>query len=41
MRCNWDSMKPNLVEVLAGNMTPTDAAAAMQKASETCVAGLK
>jgi arabinogalactan oligomer/maltooligosaccharide transport system substrate-binding protein len=41
MRCNWDSMKPNLVEVLAGNMTPTDAAAAMQKAAETCVAGLK
>jgi hypothetical protein len=34
-------MKPNLSDVLTGKATPTDAAAAMQKAAETCVAGLK
>jgi arabinogalactan oligomer/maltooligosaccharide transport system substrate-binding protein len=41
MRCNWDSMKPNLQDVLAGKMTPADAAAAMQKASESCIASFK
>jgi len=41
MRCNWDAMKPNLSEVLAGNMTPEDAAAAMQTAAETCVKDLQ
>jgi arabinogalactan oligomer/maltooligosaccharide transport system substrate-binding protein len=41
MRCNWDSMKPNLQAVMAGTMTPTDAAAAMQKAAESCIASFK
>ena len=41
MRCNWDAMKPNLQEVLAGKMTPEDAAAAMQTAAETCVKDLQ
>ncbi len=41
MRCNWDAMKPNLEEVLAGKMTPEDAAAAMQIAAEKCVADLQ
>jgi arabinogalactan oligomer/maltooligosaccharide transport system substrate-binding protein len=41
MRCNWDAMKPNLQEVLAGNMTPEDAAAAMQTAAETCIKDLQ
>ncbi len=41
MRCNWDAMKPNLQEVLAGKMTPEDAAAAMQVAAETCVKDLQ
>jgi arabinogalactan oligomer/maltooligosaccharide transport system substrate-binding protein len=41
MRCNWDAMKPNMQAVLADKMKPADAAAAMQKAAETCVQGLK
>lgn len=41
MRCNWDSMKPNLQAVMAGSMTPADAAAASQKASESCIAQFK
>jgi len=41
MRCNWDAMRPNLEQVMAGNMTPEDAAAAMQVAAETCVKDLQ
>jgi arabinogalactan oligomer / maltooligosaccharide transport system substrate-binding protein len=41
MRCNWDAMKPNLQEVLAGKMTAEDAAAAMQTAAEKCVKDLQ
>jgi arabinogalactan oligomer/maltooligosaccharide transport system substrate-binding protein len=41
MRCNWDSMKPEMQAVLAGSKTPADAAAAMQTAAETCVANLE
>jgi len=41
MRCNWDAIKPNLQEVFAGNMTPEDAAAAMQTAAEKCVKDLQ
>ena len=37
MRCAWDAMRPNLEAVMAGTATPADAAAAMQKAAETCV----
>ena len=40
MRCNWDAMKPEMQAVLADTKTPEDAAAAMQAAAETCIAGL-
>jgi arabinogalactan oligomer / maltooligosaccharide transport system substrate-binding protein len=41
MRCNWDSMKPEMQAVLAGSKTPEDAAAAMQAAAEACVTTLE
>jgi arabinogalactan oligomer/maltooligosaccharide transport system substrate-binding protein len=41
MRCNWDSMKPEMQAVLADSKTPEDAAAAMQTAAETCIAKLE
>ncbi len=37
MRCNWDSMKPEMAAVLAGTKSPADAAAAMQPAAEACI----
>ncbi len=37
MRCNWDSMKPELIAVLSGTKSPEDAAAAMQKSAEACI----
>jgi arabinogalactan oligomer/maltooligosaccharide transport system substrate-binding protein len=41
MRCNWDSMKPNMAAVLAGKATPDDAAKAMQESADACVAKLQ
>jgi arabinogalactan oligomer/maltooligosaccharide transport system substrate-binding protein len=41
MRCNWDSMKPEMQAVLAKSKTPEDAAKAMQAAAVDCVAKLK
>jgi arabinogalactan oligomer/maltooligosaccharide transport system substrate-binding protein len=41
MRCNWDAMKPQMQDVLAGKTTVDAAAAAMQSAAEKCVAELK
>lgn len=41
MRCFWDSVKPNLQSVLAAKMSPTDAAAASQKAADSCIAQLQ
>lgn len=41
MRCNWDSMKPEMQAVLAGSKTPADAAKAMQSAAETCIKQLE
>ncbi len=41
MRCNWDSMKPEMAAVLAGDKTPEDAAAAMQAAAEACVTSMQ
>jgi len=38
MRCNWDSMKPEMQAVLAGTQTPADAAKAMQAAAVACIA---
>jgi arabinogalactan oligomer/maltooligosaccharide transport system substrate-binding protein len=40
MRCNWDSMKPEMNAVLADQKTPEEAAEAMQQAAETCIKGL-
>lgn len=41
MRCNWDAMKPQMQDVLAGKAKIDDAVVAMQKAAEQCVAELK
>ena len=41
MRCNWDSMKPEMQAVLADSKSPTDAAAAMQTAADNCIATLQ
>jgi maltose-binding protein MalE len=40
MRCAWDAWRPNLEGVMAGNLTPADAAAAAQKSADECVATL-
>jgi arabinogalactan oligomer/maltooligosaccharide transport system substrate-binding protein len=41
MRCNWDSMKPEMNKVLADQTTAEEAAAAMQAAAEACVKTLE
>ncbi len=41
MRCNWDSMKPEMQAVLNDTKSPADAAAAMQRAAEACVKTLE
>jgi arabinogalactan oligomer/maltooligosaccharide transport system substrate-binding protein len=41
MRCNWDSMKPEMQAVLADSETPADASAAMQSAADNCIATLE
>jgi arabinogalactan oligomer/maltooligosaccharide transport system substrate-binding protein len=41
MRCNWDSMKPEMQAVLADSEMPADAAARMQSSSENCMATLE
>ena len=40
MRCAWDAWRPNLEGVMAGTLTPEDAAAAAQEAADACVATL-
>ncbi|OHD73213.1 MAG: hypothetical protein A2V99_16385 [Spirochaetes bacterium RBG_16_67_19] len=37
MRCNWDSMKPEMQAVLNDTKSPEDAAAAMQSAADACL----
>ena len=37
MRCNWDSMKPEMQAVLSDTKSPEDAAAAMQSAADACL----
>ncbi len=37
MRCAWDAMRPNLEAVMADQMTPEEAAKAMQESAEQCV----
>jgi arabinogalactan oligomer/maltooligosaccharide transport system substrate-binding protein len=41
MRCNWDSMKPEMQAMLANRRTPEDAAKAMQAAALNCIASSK
>ncbi|MEA3375774.1 MAG: extracellular solute-binding protein [Chloroflexota bacterium] len=41
MRCNWEAMRPEMQAVLAGNKSPEEAAADMQRAAETCVENLE
>ncbi|HEY9151833.1 MAG TPA: extracellular solute-binding protein, partial [Anaerolineales bacterium] len=40
MQCVWDAWSPNLDRVMAGRFSPSDAAAAAQKAADACVAAL-
>ena len=40
MRCNWDSMKPEMNAVLADQKSPEDAVMAMQQAADACIQGL-
>ena len=37
MRCNWDSMKPEMQAVLNDTKSPGDAAVAMQEAADACL----
>ena len=41
MRCNWDSMKPEMLAVLADTKSPEDAAKDMQKSAEACIKSLE
>ncbi len=41
MRCAWDAWRPNLEGVMAGTLTPADAAAAAQQSADECVATLQ
>jgi arabinogalactan oligomer/maltooligosaccharide transport system substrate-binding protein len=41
MRCNWDSMKPEMNAVLANSKSPEEAAEAMQAAADSCIKGLE
>lgn len=41
MRCNWDSMKPEMLAVLANIKSPEDAAKAMQPSAEACIKALE
>ncbi|MDM8531346.1 extracellular solute-binding protein [Anaerolineales bacterium HSG25] len=41
MRCNWDSMKPELLAILSDTKAPEDAAAAMQTAADNCLLTLE
>jgi arabinogalactan oligomer/maltooligosaccharide transport system substrate-binding protein len=41
MRCNWDSMKPEMQAVLADTETPEVAAENMQAAAESCITTLE
>lgn len=41
MRCNWDSMKPEMLAVLTDTKSPEDASKAMQTSVEACIKALK
>lgn len=40
MRCAWDAWRPNLEGVMAGSLSPADAATAAQTSADACVATL-
>jgi arabinogalactan oligomer/maltooligosaccharide transport system substrate-binding protein len=41
MRCNWDSMKPEMLAVLSDTKSPEDAAKLMQSGAESCIKSLE
>jgi len=41
MRCNWDSMKPEMLAVLSDTKSPEDAAKLMQSSAESCIKSLE
>ena len=41
MRCNWDSMKPEMLAVLADTKSPEDAAKLMQSSADSCIKTLE
>jgi len=41
MRCAWDAWRPALEGVMAGTVTPEEAAASAQKTADECVATLQ
>jgi len=41
MRCNWDSMKPEMLAVLADTKSPEDAVKLMQSSAESCIKSLE
>lgn len=41
MRCDWDSMKPEMLAVLADTKSPEDAAKLMQSTAESCIKSLE
>ena len=41
MRCNWDSMKPEMLAVLSDTKSPEDAAELMQSSAESCIKSLE
>jgi len=41
MRCNWDSMKPEMLAVLADTKSPEDAVIDMQKSADACIKSLE
>ena len=41
MRCNWDSMKPEMLAVLADTKSPEDVVKLMQSSAESCIKSLE
>jgi len=41
MRCNWDSMKPEMLAVLSDTKSPEDAVKDMQKSADACIKSLE
>jgi len=41
MRCNWDSMKPEMLAVLSDTKSPEDAVKLMQSSADSCIKSLE